>query len=692
MGHFLNPAEAINFINKSRFCGIKFKFLKPPKSCSYAGDIVKFRKHGVVSLHLKGSLLVADQRKRSSPFKVTCDEEELETLPYVQTLREFPKEELAGKVVIIRFDSTILLETLEKSCDSEAVSNAIFTIKYLNENGAKIILVSAWRKKNKSKHLDLEAAADILSSVFKHKVVASQRVHDKLLKIELLKKTDILLLQNLSEFKEEVANSLKFAELLSSGVDIFVNDSFSSSHKILASTVAIARFCSARLAGFHFEQCLHQLKKISATNKKPYIAIIGGGNLYEKASALHFLASKCDVLFFVGMMSFQIMHALGYSVPSSLVEPGAYKAAMDIIHFAHERNVSILYPEDFWCIKDCKSNQMEVFPSLGVLDGWLPVDLGPSSLDQIDSFLMKCKKFICIGPMGFKSTSPCINSGSNFAQMLSRLSKQDSEVIIVRNKAGKAVMNESSSSSMVNTIIDSASVVWEFFKRRKLPGIMVLDRAYPFEIEWSSAFHIPTRPLVVDIGSGNGMFLLEMAQRRTDLNFLGLEMNKKLVSRCLDFVHQNGVYNGYFITTNATTTFRSIVSSYPGELVLVSVQCPNPDFSNPEHRWRMLQRPLIEAVTDLLIPDGRVFLQSDIKAVAVRMKELFLTYSKGMLTLANDSEDNERAWLSENPFGVSSDWEKHVIDRGAPMYRLMLSRMAECRSQFTKTGNIMSFA
>ncbi|XP_065855843.1 phosphoglycerate kinase, cytosolic-like isoform X2 [Euphorbia lathyris] len=679
MSQPLNPTAAIALLNKSRFYGfpsITFKLLQPHKSPSYIGDTVKFRKYGAVSLDSKGSLLVVDQRKRSSQFKVCCDKEELETLPYVQTLREFPKKELAGKVVMVRFDSAILLEALDKSC--EVVSNAIFTIKYLNENGAKIILVSGWRKKNKSKHLDAEAAAGILTSVLKHKVVALQCIRDELLKTEVLKKTYILLLENLSEFKEEVANSSKFAELLSSGVDIFVNDSFSLSHKILASTVAIARFCSARLAGFHFEQCLYQLKKTSTTDKKPYVAIIGGGSLYEKAFALHFLASKCDALFFVGTMSFQIMHAFGYSVPSTLVEPGAYKAAMDIIRFARERNVSILYPQDFWCIKDCKSNQLEVFPSHGISDGWLPVDLGPSSLDQIDSFLMKCKKVICIGPMGFKSSSPCINSACKFAQKLSRLSEQDCEVIIVGNMARKEVMKESSSSSMVYDRIDSASIVWEFFKRRKLPGIMALDRAYPFEIDWSSAFHDPTRPLVVDIGSGNGMFLLGMAQRRMDLNFLGLEMNKKLVRRCLDSVHQNGIYNGYFIMTNATTTFRTIVSSYPGDLVLVSIQCPNPDFSDPQHRWRMLQRPLIEAVADLLVHDGKIFLQSDIEVVAVRMKELFLTYSKGMLTLANDSEDDERAWLTENPFGVRSDWEKHVIDRGGPMYRLMLSKSTEC--------------
>jgi phosphoglycerate kinase len=36
------------------------------------------------------------------------------------------------------------------------------------------------------------------------------------------------------------------------------------------------------------------------------------------------------------------------------------------------------------------------------------------------------------------------------------------------------------------------------------------------------------------------------------------------------------------------------------------LQCPNPDFNKPEHRWRMLQRSLIEAVVDLLASGGKV--------------------------------------------------------------------------------------
>ncbi|KAG4184056.1 hypothetical protein ERO13_A09G147600v2 [Gossypium hirsutum] len=574
-----------------------------------------------VQLSFRGGFEVVSNVNRSHKEK-TClyDEGELEALPHVQTLREFPREELVAKVVMVRFDSTILLgEKLDLS--SQSASKALYTIKYLHECGAKVILMSEWSRKINPKLLDAQAVADILSSVLQLNVIALRCISCKSpLRREDLQKADIFLLENLSEYKEEVANCSKFAELLSSE--------------------------------------------------------IGGGNLKRNAAALQFLASRCDALVFVGQMSFQIMSALGHSIPTNLVERDAHKAALDIVQFAHDKNVLMSYPKDFWCTNQHLPTELEVFPAHGVSASWLPVDLGPRSLEEIYSLVTNSKKIIWIGPVKFSSSKPCTVGTSKLAQMLCKQSQCECEITIVGSTARKVIKNESNSLSSFN-VLENASVVWEFLKEQKLPGVMSLDRAYPFEIDWSVAYHDASQPLVVDIGSGNGLFIMGMAQNRKDLNFLGLEINGKLVRRCLDSVHQSGIRNAYFIGSNATTTFRSIVSSYPGELVLVSVQCPNPDFNKPENRWSMLQRSLIEAVADLLASKGKVFLQSDVEAVAMRMKEQFLQYGKGKLHLSHDQYNiriNGNAWLEENPFGIHSDWEQHVIDRGAPMYRLMLSK------------------
>lgn len=117
--------------------------------------------------------------------------------------------------------------------------------------------------------------SDFLSSVLKYKVVPVGCISPvKSLRTESFEKADILLLDSLSEFKEEVANCPEFSEALSYGVDIFVNDSFSQSHRILASTVGVTRFCYACLAGFHFEESLNQLRNIKESEREHYVAIV----------------------------------------------------------------------------------------------------------------------------------------------------------------------------------------------------------------------------------------------------------------------------------------------------------------------------------------------------------------------------------------------------------------------------------
>lgn len=96
---------------------------------------------------------------------------------------------------------------------------------------------------------------------------------------------------------------------------------------------------------------------------------IGGGNLIDKAAALQFLASICDVLVFVGEMAFQIMHAFGLPVPMKLVESKALKQAHAIVEAAKARNVEIVLPKDFWCINYSNPHQMAISSASSILDG-----------------------------------------------------------------------------------------------------------------------------------------------------------------------------------------------------------------------------------------------------------------------------------------------------------------------------------
>ncbi|XP_021751548.1 uncharacterized protein LOC110717206 isoform X3 [Chenopodium quinoa] len=682
MAQIAHCTTGVNFLQGATLSSYKYSFhgvcSKPlvlityNKACLSHGKIANFHRNGEISS--LGSWEVS-----SNAASISCkakDHDREKGFPPIQTLQRFPKEELSAKVVMVRFDSSILLhQDLDESVSK--ISNALLTIKYIYEAGAKVVLASSWTVKCNSKVLSEETvAAEFLSSVLKLKVLPGKCFYEhQQPNFEQVEEADIILLENLTNYKQELANNSEFARRLASGIDIFVNDSFSTAHKILASTVGVTQFCYACLAGFYFDECLAKLKTIPECDLSPSVAVVGGGNIKDKVKALRVLAAKCDGLVFVGMMALQIMHVMGKPVPLHLVEHEGVKEALEIVSYAESRSIHMLLPSDFLCKHNHLPMQEKSFLAHNIVDGWEPVDLGSNSFNEIATYLSRCKKITWIGLVKVRQSHQNSGGECKLACILDEVSQNGCHITIVGHTACEAAL-QISRSAQTYTMIEHASVVWEYLKGRILPGVLAMDRAYPSEIEWNMVYPDPSQPLAVDIGSGNGLFLMGMANMRKDLNFLGLEINEKLVKRCLESADESGLKNLHFIGTNATSSFRTIVAGYPGRLILVSIQCPNPDFNEPEHRWRMVKRSLVEAIADELADGGKVFLQSDIEEVAMRMRKQFLDEGKSKLVIAYDKNmiAGPGGWLKENPFGVRSDWERHVLARGAPMYRLMLCK------------------
>ncbi|KAK8949511.1 hypothetical protein KSP39_PZI005840 [Platanthera zijinensis] len=78
----------------------------------------------------------------------------------------------------------------------------------------------------------------------------------------------------------------------------------------------------------------------------------------------------------------------------------------------------------------------------------------------------------------------------------------------------------------------------------------------------------------------------------------------------------------------------------------------------------MVQRALVEAIIDLLSPDAKVFLQSDIKAVTIKMEEQFIKYGKGRIIwrmMVKEIDDSRRTHLRCDLIGSSTSWIAEAV-------------------------------
>ncbi len=141
---------------------------------------------------------------------------------------------------------------------------------------------------------------------------------------------------------------------------------------------------------------------------------------------------------------------------------------------------------------------------------------------------------------------------------------------------------------------------WTRTALKKLPA--------PGPIAWDSVFG-RRAPLVVDIGCGNGRFLLHSAVTRPDHDHVGIDILPLVLRYATRRGNQRGLTNVRFAAVDGQRFVTQHLA--PGSVREVHIYHPQP-FHNPRDAGRRLLTPAFLAqVQRVLEPGGRLFLQTD---------------------------------------------------------------------------------
>lgn len=186
---------------------------------------------------------------------------------------------------------------------------------------------------------------------------------------------------------------------------------------------------------------------------------------------------------------------------------------------------------------------------------------------------------------------------------------------------------------------------------------------------WQEVYSVIDRPLHLDIGCARGKFLLDMAQLHPEINFLGIEIRQQLVDLANRTKAELGLTNLHYLFGNMNSSASVLLSSLPqNSLQTISIQFPDPWFKKKHNKRRVVQPELVEALVGRLIDGGEVFLQSDIKEVAIEMRDRFAA-SPWLI------QQHTTTWLDTNPLPVPTERELYVLGQDLPVYRALFSRL-----------------
>ena len=382
--------------------------------------------------------------------------------------------DVAGKKVLVRCDFNVPLKEGVITNDKRIVA-ALPTIKYLKENGAKVILCShLGRPKGEwLPEFSLAPVAKRLSELLECEVRMSKDVigEDSKNISATIKEGEVALLENVRYYKEETKNAPEFAKELASLAEIFVNDAFGTAHRAHASTTGVADYIPA-VCGFLIQKEIEVMGKALDNPVRPFVAVLGGAKVSDKIGVITNLLEKVDTLIVGGAMAYTFLKAEGHNVGISLCEEDKLELASELLAKAKEKGVSLLLPVDHIAAdKFDEAAEPVLVEGKDIPEGLMGMDIGPKSVELFKEAVKNAKTVIWNGPMGvfeFKNFA-----GGTFA-VAEAIAETDCISIIGGGDSVAAVTKLGFADKMTH-ISTGGGASLEFLEGLELPGIAALN-------------------------------------------------------------------------------------------------------------------------------------------------------------------------------------------------------------------------
>ena len=427
--------------------------------------------------------------------------------------------DVKGKKVLVRCDFNVPMKD-GVITDENRIVGALPTIKYLMEQGAKVVLCSHMGKphnvfdsklelnkkekgkvaalpeaeqaaateeflekaKKDVKKLSLAPVAARLNELLDGKVAFASDVigEDAKAKVAACKEGECVLLENLRFHKGEEKKAPEFMQALASYCEVYVNDAFGTAHRSHSSTAGIVEegLVTTAACGFLIEKELSVMADTLENPARPFVAILGGAKVADKLNVISNLLEKCDTLVIGGGMAFTFLKAKGGNVGNSLVDDEKLDYCNEMLAKAASLGKTILLPVDAVAAKEFPNPidaiiDTVVVDAMDIPEGMMGLDIGPKSNELFAAAVANAKSVIWNGPMGVFE-NPVLAEGTK-AVAASLANACGKATTIIGGGDSAAAVQVLGYADKMTHISTGGGASLELFEGKVLPGIACLN-------------------------------------------------------------------------------------------------------------------------------------------------------------------------------------------------------------------------
>lgn len=389
--------------------------------------------------------------------------------------------DIKGKRALVRVDVNVPLDENKNVTDDTRIQAIVPTIRFLQEKGAKIILMAhLGRPKGEvNPEFTLAPVAKKMSEVLGEDVlfvstpVGSGAEKD----LASLKDGQVALLENIRYYKAEEAkdDDMTFANELAKLGDFYVNDAFGAAHRNHTSTAKLARVLKPAVSGLLMEKEIRCLSQALDNPQRPFTAVVGGAKVSSKIGVLENLLDKVDNMIIGGGMAYTFVKANGGKIGNSICEDDQLDVAKSIEQKAKEKGVNLVMASDVLVTDDFSGNGTnKIVDVKDIPDGFEGVDAGPETQKTFAEVIKASKTILMNGPVGAFENPAFAEGTKDILKAIVEATKNGAISVIGGGDSVSAAKKFCKAEDFTHVSTGGGASL-EFIEGKVLPGVDALD-------------------------------------------------------------------------------------------------------------------------------------------------------------------------------------------------------------------------
>ncbi len=334
-------------------------------------------------------------------------------------MRSLDDGEFRGKLVLLRLDiNSPVSKKTKRIINENRIRKSLPTIRELSEGGARLVLMShQGDTTDYSALISLREHGARLTDALGRKVefiedVAGPAATEQ---IKALKNGDILLLDNLRYFTEEVSTFEGFVQLapdqmkdvylvrrLAPLFDCYVNDAFSAAHRNAPSMVAFQELLPSYGGRLLMEE-LEALGAITESPERPCVYMLGGSRAGDAFGMIQRVLSEnsADYILTSGLIGqiFLMAEGIRLGTPSEklIKDKGYEKYVQKAGEYISQHRKKIRHPVD---VAFASGGKRKECPTGSLPVAELISDIGAETISTYSAIISQAKTLFVNGPAG----------------------------------------------------------------------------------------------------------------------------------------------------------------------------------------------------------------------------------------------------------------------------------------------------